>query len=235
VLRRHGFASFGEYLAYLQQGEPTRLQELIAALTTTTSHFFREPEHFEALRRLLPEIAERKAKTPTPELRVWCSAASRGQEPYTLAMTISEAMAGAPPLPLRMLATDINPDCLAYAARGVYSSTEVAALPEWTRKKYFEPAPERCLRVKASLRELVRFAGFNLMCEAYPFRFPFDVIFCRNVLIYFEPETARAVVDKLARALGPGGYLFLGHCEVAMGRNELLKPMGTAIFQRRVE
>lgn len=235
VFRQRGVENYADYLRLLERNDPSLLQEFISALTTNTTEFFREPEHFLALRSLVPQILDRK-RGSSPELRIWCAAASTGQEPYSIAMTLFELMQEQGPFSLRMLATDIDGEALRRAIDGTYTEGEIAGIPPLYRQKYFSQVsdrPQRQFQAAPDFRSSIQFAQFNLLAEPYPFQFPFDVVFCRNVLIYFDKPTAESVVGKLVRALSPGSYLFVGHSETGMLRMNEVKCAGNAVYQRK--
>lgn len=238
LLREHGLNGYSELHALLQR-DPRLMGVFINCLTTNTTHFFREGAHFEALTKLLPAYLEQKAKARGPrELRVWCAASSTGQEPYTILMTLLEAR---PDLVdsgmLKFISTDIDVDVLKRAAGGTYTEQETQGIPKALLSKYLKPiktsSGETRYRFEPKLLNAIRFAQLNLMSDPYPFQHKFDIIFCRNVLIYFEHDTASAVVDRMARSLAPGGYMFLGHSESGTMRNPQLTQISHALYQKR--
>lgn len=235
ILRRRNLASYAEYIKPLSRGEAPAISEFISAMTTNTTQFFREEAHFQVLRNLLPEVLNEKSRTQNREIRVWCAASSAGQEPYTIAMTLLESIPNPDAWSIKLLATDIDLKILDYAARGVYTSAEAESAPKLILQKYFDSRTdkgEKHFRVKKEVRDLVTFAPFNLLNETYSFRFPFDFIFCRNVLIYFNRPNAATVINKLANCLHPRGYLFLGHSEAGMVRSSILKSVSHAVYHR---
>lgn len=212
-LRQLGLPSYDAYLAHVRADATGRERaEMLDLLTTNKTSFFREPAHFDAFRdEVLPAFG---AGRPAGGLRVWSAGCSSGEEPYTLAMVLHEAIpnlarGGEPP---RVLATDLSHRVLAAAERGVYAEAQVADVPPALRARYFAPAAGGGWAAGTSLRVLVRFARLNLM-EAWPMRGPFHAIFCRNVMIYFDKPTQEALVARFHALLAPGGYLFVGHSE----------------------
>ena len=216
VLRRRGLSGFRPYIEFLEQNRDRETaSELIDRISTNHTYFHREPGHFDYFHdEALPELTGRDRAPGEKDLRVWCAAAATGEEPYTLAMLMLDALgdeygswkAG-------LLATDLSSDALAKAETGIYEAEAVSRLPSRLRNAYFEPVEGGRLRVSDRVREEVVFRRFNLMTSRYPFQKPFHVIFCRNVMIYFDGDTKRAVVDRLYDVTAEGGYLFVGHSE----------------------
>lgn len=236
VLRSKGLTNYDQYFQVLQRQDRSDIAQLIEAMTTNTTDFFRENIHFDILSTLLPQIIREKQKTGSLELRILCLPCSTGQEPYSIAMMVSEAIPNLMAWNIKFLSADIDEEVLQRAAVGTYSETEARMVPPLLRHKYFRPIPgarNAQLQVQPALKRMITFARFNLMDDPYPFKHPFDIIFCRNVLIYFERDTAVKVVNKLCRALRPGGYLFLGHSEVGIVGNELMTTIASAVYQRK--
>ena len=211
-VRTRGLRSFAEYLDLLQGGqEEDEWQGFINALTTNLTSFFREPHHFEMLR----EHARRRR--PAPErFRVWSAAASTGEEPYSIAITLLELWRDPGGGGFELLASDIDTQVLAQAARGVYPLERVAGLAPHLLKRYFDKgagANAGWARLKRQPREAPLFFQFNLAASAWPDLGRFDVIFCRNVLIYFDKATQADILSRMASCLKPDGLLFLGHSE----------------------
>lgn len=218
VLAR-GYSSFGELVVELERRpDPALVTEFVNRITTNHTYFHREPEHFRFLvEKVLPEHVA-SLRSGQRRLTLWCAAASRGHEPYTLAMLqrrffgpdYSSWDAG-------LLATDISDQALRYAIAGRYPEDEVNALPAEYRT-HFRRVGSGELEVAPELKKDVLFRKFNLHTENYPFKRPFDVVFCRNVLIYFEARTKLDVARKIAGKMRPGGYLFIGLAE-SLGRD----------------
>ncbi len=189
------------------------------AMTTNETLFFRDQHPFDALRDvLLPAAAARHLGTSPPRpIRVWCAAASTGQEPYSVAMCAAAAAPNLRGAPVEILATDYSATALRRAREGVYSEFEVRrGLPPATAARFFAPTPGSGFRVTEALRRMVRFEERNLL-ESFAALGSFDVILCRNVLIYFDAATKRGILDRLADALAPGGVLLLGGTEMPLG------------------
>ncbi|MCA9509805.1 MAG: protein-glutamate O-methyltransferase CheR [Myxococcales bacterium] len=216
IIATEGYASFDDYYRELVANRThAMLSDLVDRISTNHTHFHREAAHFDFLvKTALPDVIEPHRARNQRDLRVWCAASSTGEEPYTLAMLVRDFL-GTEYASWRagVLATDISSRALDTARTGVYAADNVARLPEPLRRRYFAPVAKGLLQVDAQLRRDVVFRRFNLMNEKLPFKRGFDVIFCRNVMIYFRPETTRALVQRLYDATLPGGYLFVGHSE----------------------
>lgn len=231
-LRATGFASLDDYCRYLfeQDGIEEEAVHLIDVATTNKTDFFREPNHFAFLADVvLPEIAN-KGQT---SLRVWSSACSTGAEPYTLAMILEE-FSRVSRVSYSVLATDLSTEVLSTAVRGVYPEEMAAPVPASLARKYVLRSINRDgqIRVHPALRSKVGFARMNLMDDSYSVGAPFDVIFCRNVLIYFEKSVQAAVLSRLCDCLAPGGYLFIGHSESISGFALPVTQAANTIFKK---
>lgn len=230
VLRRHSLKSYEEYWDFLEKGGSDTIAEFISALTTNMTSFYRELSHFDFLGAVLPEIHKKNSS----DVRIWCAAASTGQEPYTLAMTACEALE-ANSSKVRILATDIDLQVLKKASLGSYEEREMQGLPPTHRQKYFEKTivdGNEVWRAKDQLHKMIRFAQFNLMNTKYEFQNQFHVVFCRNVLIYFDEATTKKVIDNLVTCVAPGGYLVLGHSESGNVKHNQLKALSRAVYQK---
>ncbi|HVJ42472.1 MAG TPA: CheR family methyltransferase [Dongiaceae bacterium] len=235
-LRATGHASFADYCRYLfeDNGLDQEAVHLIDAVTTNKTEFFREPDHFRLLRQqVLPALLDgRRGNAP---LKFWSAAASTGAEAYTIAMVLLEARETWPQLRSSILATDICTEVLESAILGIYPESMAAPIPGELRRRYVMQAKDRrsgTIRLVPELRTQVHFARLNLMDDNYPVEKDQDVIFCRNILIYFDKETQLAVLSRLCDHLRPGGYLFMGHSETLAGFNLPLKLVGPTVFQR---
>ncbi len=235
VLKKQGIKSYKEYIKLIEENPEKYLQEFIVCLTTNTTQFYREPVHFDYLAKKLPEILEKKEQEKNYELRIWCSATSTGQEVYTIMMVLLKHIQNLTKWNIKFLATDIDHEVLQRAADGIYTKNETGGIPQENLKKYFdeiEHKQEIKYQFKAEYRRIIRFATFNLLTEKYPFKHPFDIAFCRNVLIYFDRETSASVIDKIANSLGPNGLLFLGHSETGMLKSKFLKSVASATYEK---
>lgn len=216
-LRSLGLPTFDVYLDTLMQGESDELMDFINALTTNYTSFFREPHHFEYLTEVFVEALARRQR----QFRVWSAGCSTGQEPYSIAMTLRDAMksGAAASMDVKILATDIDSNVLAKARAGVYS---VEGMSEEELKRirphvdYGAGAREGQFRIKDTARSLITFNHLNLM-HSWPMKHPFDVIFCRNVVIYFDTPTKNRLVQEFAQRLHRHGRLFMGHSESLNG------------------
>ncbi len=209
-LRATGIGGFPAYLDFVESrdGAGERAQ-MISALTTNVSHFFREEHHFTLLRQdVLPKVS---APHRTRRLRIWSAGCSTGQEPYSIAMTLIDAMTDISGCDIRILASDIDRTVLATARAGRYGERDLAGVPQAMRSRFFKREGEEHI-VRNELRRLISFRELNLM-DQWPMQGPFDAIFCRNVLIYFSEETQNALWPRFARLLSPSGRLYLGHSE----------------------
>jgi chemotaxis protein methyltransferase CheR len=211
-LRRRGFASYKQYCEHVEADSTGEaLAELANALTTNFTSFMREPAHFEFLREtVVPGLP------PRGPVEVWSAACSSGEEPYSILFTLLEAMPGAD---VRLFATDISTKVLTAAAEGIYSTEATDALPDAWRRRYFLRGNGRYegkLRVKPEYRARVEFRRLNLLSGELPSR-NFPVVFCRNVMIYFDKPTQETVVRRLSSRLAPGGHLLIGHSESLAG------------------
>lgn len=230
-LRLLGLRSFRDYCALIDGAEGVdERQAMMAALTTNVTRFYREPHHFDHLRdRVMPELAARARAGG--RVRLWSAACSNGQEPYSMAMTVLDVLPEAAELDVRILATDIDPNMVAEGAAGVYSEDLLAPVPAASRK-HFTPvagAPGR-FSADAALRRLVTFKELNLIGD-WPMRGRFDVIFCRNVVIYFDDATQERVWSRFAPIMTPGGVLYIGHSERVTGpAAKVLQPAGLTTY-----
>lgn len=205
-LRDRRIASFSAYLDTVEAEDGDEMVRLIDLLTTNKTDFFREPAHFDfLLKRILPAVIA----TDKP-LRIWSAGCSSGEEPYTLSMLVREALP--PQYDVRILATDICTRVIADARQGTYSAPQLADVPEARRQRWFRATPDGGGTVVPELRTPVSFARLNLMAD-WPMQGPFDLILCRNVMIYFDKPTITRLIDRFWQLLAPGGYLFIGHSE----------------------
>lgn len=214
-LRALGLESFRDYCALVTGAEGLdERQQMIVALTTNVTRFFREPHHFDHLKeKVLPPLLA--AAKRGGSVRIWSAACSNGQEPYSIALTILSLMPDAPQYDVKILATDIDTQMLAEARAGSYSTQIVAAVPPELRARWFERDGEN-LRVSEPVRQLVTFNELNLIGD-WPMRRQFQAIFCRNVVIYFEEETQSKVFSRFLPLMSPDARLYIGHSERVCG------------------
>lgn len=231
-LRNEGIFSYRDLLSALESRDNRILHLFVSAMTTNTTHFFREAEHFQILARLVRDKVQSLPRGSQRDIRVWCAASSTGEEPYALAMTLRDLQNQCEFSP-KILATDVDFKVLARAKTGIYSDKQVENVPPDFLEKYFtyfQEDGDHWYRVQESLKAMIQFGRFNLL-KNYPFRYKFDVIFCRNVLIYFEKESVRYVIGQMTQVLQPGGHLFLGHSEAVAGMFPGLKRAGPAVYR----
>jgi chemotaxis protein methyltransferase CheR len=225
-LRATGTTSFEEYLDLIEQDQGEEWEAFINSLTTNLTAFFREPHHF-------PILKEHVLNLPKKPLRLWCSAASTGEEPYTIAMTMIEAFDSYKP-PVEIIATDIDTNVLAIARAGIYSWDRVEKLPTETLKRYFLKGSGKnagFVQVRDELRDLISFQPLNLLDEQWPIKGGFDAIFCRNVMIYFDKETQYKILKRFKPMLESHGLLFAGHSESFLHAADIFKLIGNTIFE----
>ncbi len=219
VIQRHGLASVSDLVARLKQpGQMALLKSVVDALTINETSFLRDARPFETFRRyVVPQLV--KSNTDARSFRIWCAAASTGQEPYSVAMCLAEERAQLGGFNYQIVGTDISPSALKRANEGSYSQFEMSrGLPEPLRSRYFDRIGDNWT-AKASIRSPITFTEHNLVGDAARFG-SFDVVFCRNVLIYFDLPTKQKVLDQIFRRLKSGGYLFLGAAETIIGISE---------------
>jgi chemotaxis protein methyltransferase CheR len=238
-LRARGLSSYGAYYDLVMRADPdgAELRELLNAITTNKTDFFREKHHFDFLRStFLPQFVERARQGGERRLRVWSAGCSTGEEPYTLAMTILPAFPPDGSCSLELLATDLDTHVLDRAGEGIYAEESVAPVSDDLQQRYLRRgtgANVGKVRIVDELRQLVTFRQLNFVERPWPVSGPFDLIFCRNVMIYFNGATQREIVEGFAERLRPNGYLFIGHSETLNGLNDLYEPMRGTIYRRR--
>ena len=230
-LRATGSSTFGDYLKLVERdGTGQELSQLLDAIATNHTSFFREEQHFQLLRsRILPALASREGR-----IRVWTAACSTGEEPATLAMTMFETLPAGDRTRVRLLASDLSTKALAVARAGVYKMDRVSAVPMPLLKRYFERglgAQNGLARVGGAIRSAVEYRRLNLL-EIESLGETFDVIFCRNVMIYFDRPVQQRVVSMLERHLTPGGHLFIAHAESLNGLTHNLGWVAPAVYRR---
>lgn len=236
-LRHLKLETFAEYAAYLfrQGGLDRELPFLINAVTTNKTDFFREPEHFECMERVLvPALIAARERMPL--LKVWSAASSTGAEAYTIAMVLADMMAARRDFRFAVLGTDISTDVIEAGRRAVYPAELVTPVPQAMQARYLmhsrRPGLRREVRIVPELRRQVRFERLNLMDGTYPYDRDVDIIFLRNVLIYFDKADQAAVISRLIGHLRPGGYLLLGHSESMIGTSITMRQIAPAVFQK---
>jgi chemotaxis protein methyltransferase CheR len=238
-VRALGLDSLDDYGAYLFHRDGLEVERpfLINAVTTNKTDFFREPEHFDLLEeRLVPALITLRRGERKPLLKIWSAASSTGAEAYTLAMVLADVVAQRQDFRFAVLGTDISTAVLEHGVRAVYPTELVAPVPPGKQQRYLMHSrkagarPE--VRIVPELRRLVRFERLNLMDTSYPFDRDVDVIFLRNVLIYFDKADQEKVILRLVSHLRPGGYLILGHSESMIGTAVTMRQVAPAVFQK---
>jgi len=227
-LRDTGHQSFKDYLGWLQSTDGPEWQEFINALTTNLTSFFREQHHFDIFGSHL------KSRPASAGWRVWCNAASTGEEPYSIVMTAMEALG--PKASFALTASDIDSKVLASAAQGIYRIDGLKGINSDRMQRFFmrgKESNEGLAKVKPELQRMIRFISVNLIRDDWPFREPFDVVFCRNVMIYFDAPTQRKVLERIHRVMAPGGLLFVGHAENFSESRDLFVLRGKTVYERR--
>lgn len=226
-LRVRRLDTFSAYIELLESGDPREQEEFINALTTNMTSFFREEHHFPILAEYLRTLPE---STP---INIWTCASSTGEEPYSIAMTVAEHFNTFSP-PVKILATDIDTKVLEKARKGVYTLDQVQAIFPDRRKRFFLKGSGNnagLARVRPELQRMIIFNRFNLLEQQWGMRKKFDVIFCRNVMIYFDRQTQQSVLSKFAHCLKPDGLFFAGHSESFHHATNLFKNTGKTVYR----
>ncbi|OFZ67627.1 MAG: chemotaxis protein CheR [Betaproteobacteria bacterium RBG_16_56_24] len=226
-LRVNGMDNFQDYLAFLENNNGAEWEAFVNALTTNLTSFFREPHHFPLLAE---HVAGRNEKRP---ISLWCSAASTGEEPYSMAMAMVDAFGSFTP-PVSIIASDLDTQVLAKAEAGIYPLERVEKLPEDKVKRFFLKGTGKqsgFVRVRPELRAMITFRQVNLLGSDWPIRGPLDAIFCRNVMIYFDKETQLRILERFVPLLQPEGLLFAGHSESFHNATHLFKLRGKTVYE----
>jgi chemotaxis protein methyltransferase CheR len=229
-LRATRLDSFGDYLALLEKGDEDEWEKFVNSLTTNLTSFFREPHHFPILAEHLKQLSLPSTRAP---IKIWCSAASTGEEPYSIAMTVVEAL-GSFNVPVSIMSSDLDTNVLATAERGVYPIERVEKLSPERLKRFFlkgSGAQQGYVCVRPELRQMVSFQRLNLLEPNWPVRGPLDVIFCRNVMIYFDKPTQYTILSRFAPLMHEHGLLFAGHSESFLHAADLFKSLGKTVYE----
>jgi len=229
-LRKLGLATFDDYVEYLQNDTTgAELVAMLDVLSTNTTYFFREAKHFEWLRQeVLPRLAARR------RVRIWSAGCSSGEEPYSIAIVLLEAIPDLADWDAAILATDLSTEVLARARQGIYPASRLREVPPMLLGRHFTllaTKPERTYRVNDPVRRLVHFARLNLMGQ-WPMKGPFDVIFCRNVMIYFDRPARQDLIARFYSILAPGGTLFIGHSESLTGIDHSFRYVLPTVYRK---
>jgi chemotaxis protein methyltransferase CheR len=226
-VRANGLSNFTDYLGLLENGDAAEWEEFTNSLTTNLTAFFREAHHFPILAE---HVQKRKSRQ---QIQLWCSAASTGEEPYSMAMTMVEAFGSYSP-PVHILATDVDTKVLATAQQGVYSMERLEKMPQDKLRLFFlkgSGSHAGSARVRQELRDMITFRQLNLLDNAWPVRGPFDAIFCRNVMIYFDKPTQYRILQKFAPLLARDGLMFAGHSESFHHAADLFRLRGKTVYE----
>lgn len=227
-LRATGARSFAEYLDRLEQNGSGEWESFVNALTTNLTSFFREAHHFDILKRQIRETWSKRRMT------IWCSAASTGEEPYSIAIAAAEAFETLNP-PVEIIASDLDTNCLAEARRGVYALDRVERIEPPRLSRFFQKgtgSQAGLVRVRPELARLIAFKRINLLEPNWPVPAALDAIFCRNVMIYFDKPTQYKVLSRFAPLLKPDGLLFAGHSESFTHATDLFRSLGRTVYER---
>ena len=232
-LRALGLSDFSRYLKLVKDDVDGELVNFVNAMTTNLTAFFREAHHFDYLANTtLPRIMRDNANSR--QIRIWSAGCSTGEEPYSIATVVRETIPAGSGWDIKILATDLDSNVLSTAANGVYTSERVAGLSPQRLKRWFlkgKNDKDGMVRVKSELRDLITFQQLNLM-DSWPIKGPFDLIFCRNVVIYFNKETQRTLMERYANIMKPEANLFIGHSESLFKVSDRFKLIGNTIYQR---
>ncbi|RLA23911.1 MAG: chemotaxis protein CheR [Gammaproteobacteria bacterium] len=233
-VRALGLTSFREYCQLLERGSGPEFTEFINSVTTNLTSFFREKHHFDYLKNtLIPELIRKNSIQK--RLRIWSAGCSTGEEVYSIAMTLLENLPDRKGWDIKILATDLDTNVLATAAKGVYSKERITGLDAATTRRWFLTDGDLSasqVRVHPDLQKLVTFKQLNLMAPSWPMRGPFDIIFCRNVLIYFDSPTKEKLANRYGELIAPQGHLFIGHSESLHQLQTPFKLIGKTIYHK---
>ena len=232
-LRVLGLTCFSDYCGVLESGDRQEMEHFVNALTTNLTSFFREKHHFDHLRDEISHRLRDRLKSGNP-VRIWSAGCSTGEEPYSIAMTLADSIPGIENHDLRILATDLDTNVVTHAANGIYSESLIEGLPGKERDRWFEKGSGKhqgYVRASSALRKLIAFRPLNLM-EKWPMTGMFDIVFCRNVVIYFEKSTQRVLFDRFADIMRPDSTLFIGHSETLHNVSDRFVPAGKTIYRK---
>jgi len=236
-IREDGFESFGEYYHFVINDETgDELVQLLDSISTNLTNFFREPKHFQFMAQVfLPEIKHVALKKGGRRLRIWSAGCSTGEEPYSIAVTVLENLPDFDRWDIKILATDLSTRVLQTARQGVYRAERLADIPQEVLRRYFQKGRgdwNGWFKVKDQVKRLVVFRRLNLV-EPLPFRKPINLIFCRNVMIYFDKNTQTDLVARLYQVLADGGYLLIGHSESLTGVSQTFHYIQPTIYRKK--
>lgn len=235
ILCRLGFSNFNEYYEYVCNDKSGgALSELVDKISTNHSFFFRETDHFSYMRSvILPDILTSLENPQARSIRIWSAGSAAGEEIYTIAMILDDYFGrGLKNYDIGLLATDISYSVLEQARRGIYPAAKTKEIPPEYNLKYFDYLDKENVSIKPFLKEMILFKRLNLMEGLFPFKGKFDIIFCRNVMIYFDAATRENLIRKFYNYIKQGGYLFIGHSESIPGGSSRLKYIKPAIYKK---
>jgi len=231
-LRALNMDNFSDYILYIKSdaGDNEAI-DFINAITTNLTKFFRENHHFEHLRDkvILPMVVN---QNPSKRVRLWSAGCSSGMEAYSMAITISEAVPNLVAWDFKILATDIDTNMLSKGENGIYRNKDLENIPSNLIKKYFKKYDDDNMIISEKLRNMVHFKRFNLLDSTWPMKGPFDVIFCRNVVIYFDSTTQSELFRNYHKKLKPGGWFYIGHSETLLDAADMYDSQGKTVFMR---
>jgi len=233
-IRKLDLSSFQEYISYVEDDHESELINFINAITTNLTSFFRENHHFEYLRNtLIPELIARNEDTR--RIRIWSAGCSTGEEPYSIAITVLEALQNYSNWDVKILATDLDTNVVATAKAGIYKDERVTGIDKKKLKRWFLNGSGKNLgkvRVSSELQDIITFKQLNLMTQ-WPMKDKFDIIFCRNVVIYFDKPTQKVLFERYANILRNNGTLIIGHSETLFKVSDRFKPIGNTIYEKK--
>jgi chemotaxis protein methyltransferase CheR len=232
AMSKSGYNSFEDYFfAISQKANVQILQQFINILTTNITEFFREREHFDFIANNISTILRNNPSIQKhKEIRIWCAASSTGQEPISIAITLKESLDLG--IDMKILATDIDSNVLKFATTGIYTNIDCNGIPKEYLNKYFDYSGNEHYKVKNEILNLIRYRQFNLM-DTFNFKKNFDIIFCRNVMIYFNRDTQELLVNKFYENLASGGYFFAGHTESLINKKHYFKSIAPSIYYKQ--
>jgi chemotaxis protein methyltransferase CheR len=229
LVERKGMNNFGQYLESIKKNDKEEITLLINKLTTNYTYFYREENHFKFLKEVFLPYEEKNNKMKV--LNIWSAGCSSGEEPYTLAMVMDDYFKFNSSWKIQILASDISENVLSKAREGIYGEESLSKLPESYKKKYFEKTPDGRYQVVPEIKRNITFKVFNLM-DTIREKNKYDVIFCRNVMIYFNAETKMNIVNKFYEAVKPQGYLMIGHAETIQRNQSKFMYINPAIYRK---
>ncbi len=232
-LRRLKMDSFEEYYQLVKSGDNEELENFINAVTTNLTSFFREAHHFEHMKTvLIPKLLEQNATSK--KIRIWSAGCSTGEEPYSIAITLMESIPDIHHWDVKILATDIDSEVLAKAKSGIYKAERIEELPQEMIKQWFKRgkgSKEGFVRVAPELQSLITFRQLNLLAD-WPVKGPFDILFCRNVVIYFDKPTQKILFEKFSNVLAAHGHMYIGHSETLYKISDDFELLGQTIYKK---